>query len=90
VANSRSHFARLHGNGELGFAYSHTGQLLESGWEILNFVFTSDDQSISSRAPDGSRQLGQLHEAHGYVGPSRDPTGIPTVCNFLRGMKHAV
>lgn len=54
VANSRSHFVRFHGKGELKFAYNSAGQLLELGWENLNFVLTADDELIFSRLRNAS------------------------------------
>ena len=55
VANSRSHFVRFLGGGELRFAYSNTGQLLKFDWDNLNFVLTPDDELVFFRCadPDG-------------------------------------
>ena len=49
VANSRSHYVRFQGGGELRYSYNSAGQLLEFSWENLDFVLTMNDEIMFSR-----------------------------------------
>lgn len=49
IAGSTSHYIRFHGGGELRFAYSHDGRLIELSASKISFSLSNDNELLFRR-----------------------------------------